>query len=141
MILQLIISWIKLTIGSFCMEIQQIELPWMGLGKGLWNGNMEVFYLLFLWRGGGQGKRICSTNMTKSLIHLKFKAFTMLLCCQIVCWLQVWLLMCKCMNNVLFMTKGEIFYIKYLFYKLKKMKDVIKCVVWKKILIYYKWIW
>lgn len=43
------------------------------------------------------------------------------------CWLLVRLLMYKCVNNIVPTRKGEIFIYSNLFYKLKKVKDVLNC--------------
>lgn len=43
------------------------------------------------------------------------------------CWLLVWLLMYKCVNNIVPTRGGDFFIYSNLFYKLKKVKDVLKC--------------
>lgn len=88
----------------------------------MWLWGVLIFYFLgfrTFGREGGMERHLLNKHCKDYLILFKKKIqeFTMLLCCQIVCWIQVWLLMCKCLNNVLFMMKGTFFYIKYLFYK------------------------
>lgn len=63
-------------------------------------------------REGRQNRDVSATQTLWRILDLfkNLQAFTMLLCCQIVCWIRVWFLMCKCMNNVLFIMKGKFLY-------------------------------
>lgn len=63
-----------------------------GLEMETWRFFTSNFYETlehFVWGEGEERDRdtFAQQTLKKSLIYLQFKAFTMFLCCQIVCWL------------------------------------------------------